>query len=78
MRTTEEIIREYECSDPGRRLHLFLDFRDLREEFTEIEQSGWHRETAKGIFKKSYWQKFLSFLPMNSIYKIQLGECCGK
>ena len=73
MRTTEEILREYECSDPGRRLHLFLDYRELRDAFREIEESGIHTEIAKGISKNPFWERFWSFLRMNSIYKIQLG-----
>jgi len=37
MSKIEEILSEYEKGDMNKRLHLFLQFRDLRREFLEIE-----------------------------------------
>ena len=40
MRTTEQrILEEYRKGDLAQRLTLYMTYRDLREEFTEIEQS---------------------------------------
>lgn len=36
-RAENEILTEYQQADFNRRLHLFLEFPDLRTKFTEIE-----------------------------------------
>jgi hypothetical protein len=37
MRKIEEILSEYKKGDMNKRLHLYLFFRELRDEFLEIE-----------------------------------------
>jgi hypothetical protein len=37
MSNVEDILLEYEKGDMNKRLHLFLQFRDLRKDFQEIE-----------------------------------------
>lgn len=36
----EKILEEYRNGDEGKRLHLFLAFRDLRDYFSWIEQES--------------------------------------
>lgn len=38
----EEILDEYRNGDEGKRLSLFLAYRDLRDHFSRIEQEGPH------------------------------------
>jgi len=37
MSKIEDILLEYEKGDMNKRLHLYLQFRDLRKDFLEIE-----------------------------------------
>lgn len=37
---TEKILDEYRNGDEGRRLTLFMAYRDLRDYFTRIEQEN--------------------------------------
>ncbi len=37
MNRKEDILVEYEKADMNKRLHLFLQFRDLRNDFLEVE-----------------------------------------
>lgn len=37
MSKIEDILLEYEKADMNKRLHLFLQFRDIRNDFLEIE-----------------------------------------
>lgn len=37
MSKVEDILLEYEKGDMNKRLHLFLQFRDLRKDFQEID-----------------------------------------
>jgi len=37
--TTDHLLKAYELADSERRMFLFLEHRDLRELFTEIDES---------------------------------------
>ncbi len=41
---TRNVLEEYEKGDDGKRLDLFLTYRDLREQFSTIDQAGDHDE----------------------------------
>ncbi len=38
----DKVLQQYKGGDDGRRLGLFLTYRELREEFLSIEQAGQH------------------------------------
>jgi len=40
--TIEDILEEYRNGDDGKRLSLFLAFRELRESFSRIDQESPH------------------------------------
>lgn len=42
----EKILEEYRNGDEGKRLRLFLAFRDLRDYFSNIEQENQHDDFA--------------------------------
>lgn len=48
MRTAEELFEEYRKGDFHRRLHLYLQYRDLRSRFTQIDSNELkeHKELA--------------------------------
>ena len=37
---TEKILEEYRSGDQGKRLRLFLAFRDLRDDFSAIDEES--------------------------------------
>ncbi|MDA8100357.1 MAG: hypothetical protein M0042_12115 [Nitrospiraceae bacterium] len=39
---TEQVLEEYRKGDEGKRLSLFLAFRELRESFEQIETESSH------------------------------------
>ncbi len=39
---TEKVLEEYKNSDDGKRLSLFLTYRELRDQFCSIEQESTH------------------------------------
>lgn len=39
MKVDRDILTEYECADPERRLYLFLLHRDFRSAFAEIDEN---------------------------------------
>lgn len=49
MRDTHHIIEEYRQSDVVKRMYLFLEFRDLRGQFSEIDR----KEGFVGIKKET-------------------------
>jgi hypothetical protein len=57
MSKIEEILSEYEKGDGDKRLHLFLQFRDLRKEFLEIE------------LKECKYKKFANPIPCRSFLR---------
>ena len=40
----EKVVDEYKNGDEARRLGLFLTYRELREEFSRIEQDSPHED----------------------------------
>ena len=44
---TNELLDAYRRADFGKRLHLYLQYRDLRPEFMEIERNGPRPELRK-------------------------------
>ena len=76
MRSSEQIIEEYRQSDHQKRLHMFLDCPELREEMIDIEQAN---STAAACVAEdpalSYECKKTSFL--SSVGRIfRLENCC--
>ncbi len=50
----DEIIDEYRKGDFDRRLYLFMEYRDMRDAFVEIDQEEYgsgNRETGGGTAK---------------------------
>jgi hypothetical protein len=45
MSTRENILMEYEKADMNKRLYLFLQFLDLRDDFLEIELKEYRQVT---------------------------------
>lgn len=43
--TISNPLDEYRRADFPKRLHLYLQYRDLRSEFVEMDRNGLHRET---------------------------------
>ncbi len=39
---TEKVLEEYQNGDDGRRMSLFLTYRELREQFCSIEHESSH------------------------------------
>lgn len=39
MQTTDHVVKAYKLADFERRMFLFLEYRDLRDVFTEIDES---------------------------------------
>jgi hypothetical protein len=71
MRTEKELLEEYKQADMGRRLNLYLQFREYREEFLLMDMEGNHirkAETSTCCGKRTNslkgreikpWRKFL-------------------
>ena len=51
----ETILDEYRNGDEGKRLRLFLAFRDLRDDFSRIEQESPYDDFA--VFKFPWSRK---------------------
>jgi len=70
MRTVKEILDEYKSADMARRLNFYVQNRDLRDEFfqmdvksrnterTKIAVSCHPNETGKKSCQRSRWRKF--------------------
>ena len=43
---TEKVLEEYRDADDSKRLSLFLAYRELREQFSSIEQESSHDDFA--------------------------------
>jgi hypothetical protein len=52
---TDKILEEYQNGDDGKRLSLFLAYRELREQFSTMEQESVHDDFA--IFEFSWSRK---------------------
>ena len=50
----EKVIEEYKSGDDARRLGLFLTYRELREQFSTIEQESSHDDF---LILKFPWSK---------------------
>ena len=71
MEKKMKILAEYEQSDSFKRMHLFLQFRDLRPDFQQIE----HKKKAplrstpipaqKEVISKCCWFPRSSIKPLN-------------
>ncbi len=55
----EEVLDAYRKSDDSKRLSLFLAYRDLREDFSRIEQETPHDDFLIINFpwSRKHWQK---------------------
>ncbi len=55
----EEVLDVYRKGDESKRLSLFLAYRDLREEFSRIEQESSHDDFVVIDFpwSRKHWQK---------------------
>jgi hypothetical protein len=42
----EQVLEEYRAGDDGKRLSLFLAYRELRDQFDSIEQESSHDDFA--------------------------------
>ena len=40
MKTAEEVLEQYKHTDMGRRLNIYLQYRDYRDEFLLIDRGG--------------------------------------
>ncbi len=71
MKTTKDVLEEYQNADMTRRLHLYLQFRDYREEFLVLDLKGSEygkkmpficcrvHEAGGKIRQPSRWRRFL-------------------
>jgi hypothetical protein len=50
--TISNLLDSYRRADFSKRLHLYLQYRDLRSEFSEIERNGLRPEALKGRPRK--------------------------
>jgi len=46
IRTRDDLLDDYRNADPTRRLHLYLEHRELRSEFMETEQNELRAKTV--------------------------------
>lgn len=55
----EEVLELYRKCDENRRLSLFLGYRDLRDDFSLIEQESEHDDFVISWFpwSRKHWQK---------------------
>jgi hypothetical protein len=61
MKTAEEMLKEYEEADSNKRLHMFLQYRDLRHSFQEIENKALTDPMGSNEFRrKSTLKTYLS------------------
>ena len=78
MKKVTTILADYRNADFEERLHLFLDCRELREEFTKIEQEGAvNRAVQKlkpGVIAEIK-EKLLDWFPASLQAKIR--RCCS-
>lgn len=51
----EKVLEEYQNGDDGKRLSLFLTYRELREQFWRIEANSLHEDLT--IFKCPWRRK---------------------
>jgi hypothetical protein len=64
-----DILIQYGEADLSRRLHLFLQFPDLRKDFQEIERKHLAVRTGSTSLRKEYKGKYFSNLSL-------LGKRC--
>jgi len=50
IRTRDDLLNDYRNADPTRRLHLYLEHRELRSEFMETDQNELQ---AKAVRKRA-------------------------
>ena len=48
-RTTSDLLKEYREADFTKRLHLYLQHRDLRSQFVETDQNELASEATKSL-----------------------------
>jgi len=48
-RTTSDLLKEYREADFTKRLHLYLQHRDLRSQFVETDQNELASKAAKSL-----------------------------
>ncbi len=63
MQNMENILKVYRLADFERRLYLFLEFREHREMFTEIDESEYlfANRLQEGKQTVSWWSKVKRF-----------------
>jgi len=52
----DTVLNEYRTADDGKRLSLFLEYRELRDLFEQIEQESMHEDFVIA-FPWSRWSK---------------------
>lgn len=78
MKSITTILADYQNADFVERLHLFLDCRELREEFTKIEQEEAVNQTAekaKTSALAAIKEKLIDLIPASIQSKIK--HCCS-
>ncbi len=71
MQTTDRIVKDYKLADFERRLFLFLEHRDLRELFTEIDESEFYLNNR--LREKRQADSWLSKLRRVAVFKWSPG-----
>jgi len=71
MQTTDHIVKDYKLADFERRLFLFLEHRELRELFTEIDESELHFHNRLRESRKA--DSWLSKLRRVAVFKWSPG-----
>lgn len=64
MNSHTDITQAYQSGSFMERIYLFCEYRDFREEFLEIEQTGAGQSEQAGT-SQSWFEKFLSALSLN-------------
>ena len=72
----EEVLELYRKGDENKRLSLFLGYRDLRDDFSLIEQESEHDDFVISWFpwSRKYSNSIISFLATHNEVLQQAGD----
>ncbi|HEJ84142.1 MAG TPA: hypothetical protein ENO25_06190 [Desulfobacteraceae bacterium] len=59
-RTRDDLLNDYRNADPTRRLHLYLEHRELRAEFMETDQNELRAKAVRRRAKSGWLSRFFA------------------
>jgi len=59
-RTRDNLLNDYRNANPTRRLHLYLEHRDLRSEFMETDQNELRARVVRTRAKSGWLSRFFA------------------